>query len=44
MVVRVDEALQRVERSLPAGIAHNVWSRMAEGCRRHAAHFMRAAV
>ena len=44
MVARVDAALQRVERRLPAGFPGNVWSRVAEGCRRHAAYFMRTAV
>jgi serine/threonine-protein kinase HipA len=43
MVAGLDEALQRVEGRLPAGFPHNVWSRVAEGCRRHAAHFMRTA-
>ena len=44
MVARVDDALQGVERRLPAGFPHNVWSRVAEGCRRHAARFTRTAV
>ena len=44
MVARVDEALQAVERRLPASFPHNVWARVADGCRRHAARFMPPAV
>jgi serine/threonine-protein kinase HipA len=43
MVERVDDALQAVERRLPAGFPDNVWSRVAEGMRRHAAQFLRSA-
>jgi serine/threonine-protein kinase HipA len=39
MVERVDGALQDVERRLPAGFPESVWSRVAEGMRRHAAQF-----
>ena len=42
MVERLDDALQRVERRLPSAFPTNVWSRVAEGCRRHAAHFLRS--
>jgi serine/threonine-protein kinase HipA len=44
MVARVDDALHGVERRLPVGFPHNVWARVAEGCRRHAVHFMRAGI
>ena len=44
MVERVDAALQAVERRLPAEFPDNVWSRVAEGMRRHAAQFLRAGV
>jgi serine/threonine-protein kinase HipA len=43
MVKRVDEALQAVERRLPAGFPNNVWSRVADGMRRHATQFLRSA-
>ena len=42
MVERVDDALQAVERRLPAGFPDNVGSRVAEGMRRHAAQFLRS--
>jgi len=32
-----------VERRLPAGFPYSVWSRVAEGMRRHAAQFLRSA-
>jgi serine/threonine-protein kinase HipA len=41
-VEQVDDALQAVERRLPAGFPDNVWSRVAEGMRRHAAQFFRS--
>ena len=41
---RVDNALQAVERRLPADFPNGVWSRVAEGMRRHAAQFLRSAV
>ena len=41
MVARVDDVLQGVERRLPPGFPNNVWSRVAEGMRRHAAQFAR---
>jgi hypothetical protein len=44
MVERVDDALLTVERRLPVGFPNNVWSRVAEGMRRHAAQFLRAGV
>ena len=44
MVKRVDDALQAVERRLPAGFPNNVWSRVADGMRRHATQFLRSAV
>ena len=44
MVERVNDALQVVERRLPAGFPNNVWSRVAEGMRQHAAQFLRAGV
>ncbi len=43
LVARVDAALQGVERRLPSDFPSNVWSRVSEGCRRHAAHFLRSA-
>ena len=39
MVERIDSALQGVERRLPAAFPENVWSRVTEGMRRHAARF-----
>jgi len=44
MVERVDAALQAVARRLPAGFPSSVWSRVAEGMRRHAAQFLRSAL
>jgi len=44
MVERVDDALQAVERRLPAGFPDNGWSRVAEGMRRHTAQFLRSAL
>ena len=44
MVEGVVDALKAVERRLPAGFPANVWSRVAEGMRRHAAQFLRLAV
>ena len=41
MVARVDEALQGVEPRLPAGFPESVWSRVADGMRRHATKFLR---
>jgi len=43
LVARVDDALRAPEPRLPAGFPSNLWSRIAEGCRRHAAQFMRSA-
>ena len=43
MVERVDDALNVVEPRLPPGFPDQVWSRIAEGMRRHAAQFLRAA-
>ena len=42
MVERVDGALQDVERRLSPGFPEGVWSRVADGMRRHAAHFQKA--
>ena len=42
MVERVENALQGVERRLPPGLPNSLWSRVAEGVRRHATQFMRA--
>jgi serine/threonine-protein kinase HipA len=39
LVERVDGALQDVERRLPPAFPESVWSRVAEGMRRHAAQF-----
>ena len=44
MVERVNEAPKKVERRLPPGFPDNVWARVVEGMRRHAAQFLRAAV
>jgi serine/threonine-protein kinase HipA len=44
MVEQVDNALQAVERRLPTNFPNNVWSRTAEGIRRHAAQFLRPVV
>ena len=44
MVERVDDALQAVERRLPADFPDNVWSRVADGMRRHAAQFLRSVM
>ena len=44
MVERVDDALRLVEQRLSAGFPENVWARVAQGMRRHAAQFMRSAV
>jgi serine/threonine-protein kinase HipA len=41
MVQRVDNALQGVERRLPPGFPNGLWSRVAEGLRRHATQFSR---
>ena len=41
MVERVDGALQDVGRRLPAGFPEGVWSRVADGMRRHAAKFQK---
>jgi serine/threonine-protein kinase HipA len=41
-VERVDDALQGVEQRLPPGFPGSVWTRVAEGMRRHAAQFLRA--
>lgn len=43
MVESVAGALQRVERRLPNGFPGAVWEPVAEGMRRHAAQFLRAA-
>ena len=43
LLERVDDALDVVERRLPPGFPDQVWSRIAEGMRRHAAQFLRAA-
>jgi serine/threonine-protein kinase HipA len=43
MVQRVDGVLQTVEGRLPADFPGNVWSRVSEGMRRHAAQFLRSA-
>lgn len=42
MVERVEVALQSVERRLPAGFPQSLWSRLAEGTRKHAGQFLRA--
>ena len=39
MVERVEDALTEVEGRLPEGFPESVWSRIAEGMRRHAAQF-----
>ena len=39
MVARVEDALTDVEGRLPTGFPESVWSRVAEGLRRHAAQF-----
>jgi hypothetical protein len=44
MVERVDDALKAVERRLPGEFPHGVWSRVADGTRRHAEQFSRSAV
>jgi serine/threonine-protein kinase HipA len=41
MVERVDGVLQDVERRLPAGFPEGVWSRVADGMRRHATKFQK---
>ena len=43
MVERVWDALDVVERRLPPGFPNQVWSRIAEGIRRHATQFLRTA-
>ena len=42
MVEHVGDALQGVERRVPSGFPGQLWSRVAEGMRRHAAQFLRA--
>ena len=44
MVEEVDNALQAVERRLPAGFPNRVWSRVTESMRRQLAQFLRSAV
>lgn len=41
MVARVEEALQGIEHRLPAGFPEGVWSRVADGMRRHATKFQK---
>jgi len=41
MVARVEEVLQGMERRLPAGFPEGVWSRVADGLRRHATKFQK---
>jgi serine/threonine-protein kinase HipA len=41
MVERVDGVLQDVERRLPAEFPEGVWSRVADGMRRHATKFQK---
>ena len=44
MVEPVDDALQAVGCRLPVGFSESVWSRVAEGMRRHAVQFLRSAL
>ena len=44
MVEEVDNALQAVERRLPAGFPNRVWSCVTESMRRQLAQFLRSAV